>query len=69
MATEVIHEHTAQGGDNNAIGFFLGIVLLAIIAIFALYYFGAARGFGGLFGTGTPQINVPSQFDVNVNRK
>lgn len=60
--THVIHEHTNEG-SNNALGLIIGVVLLVLLAFLFLYY-----GLPMIRNTMTPQVNVPSQVDVNVNK-
>lgn len=54
----------ANSSDNSGMGFFAGVILL-IVFLFLLFYYGipAMRG-----NSGSPQINVPKQIDVNVNK-
>lgn len=60
--THIIHEHT-DGSGSNSLMLILELVLLAIF-VFIFYY-----GLPALKSTMSPQINVPGQVDVNVNRK
>ncbi len=61
-------EHIHEGsGSNSGMGFLLGVVFL-IVFMFLMFYYGLPvirNGFGG-----SPQINIPSkgQLDVNVKQ-
>lgn len=59
----VINNPPAQDG-NNGFGFLLGVVLLIGFALFIMYY-----GLPMIRNTTAPQINVPSQIDVNIDQK
>ncbi|MBP7832686.1 MAG: hypothetical protein KA035_02845 [Candidatus Levybacteria bacterium] len=71
---EVIHEHVAHDtSSSNAMGFIMGIAVLVVLAILAFYFFGASGIFGGVTnnvdtGSSAPQVDVPRQVDVNVNK-
>lgn len=60
---EVIHEHATEN-QGSGIGFFLGMIVLAVLLLLFFYY--------GLpilrQSTQNPQINVPGQIDVNINQ-
>jgi len=63
------HVHVTETSGGNSMGFLLGIILL-IVFFLALFYYGLPylRGNSGTTG-GTPQINVPNKFDVNVKQQ
>lgn len=71
---EVIHEHAAQDtSSTSAMGFILGIAFLIVIAILAFYFLSSSGIFGGVTnnidtGASAPQVEVPRQVDVNVNK-
>ncbi len=49
--------------DSGGFGFFLGVLLLLVVAFLVIYFgFGAIRG-----ATSGTTVNVPKQVDVNVN--
>ena len=64
MADPVVVQQPASG-EGNGTGFLLGIVLLILFFI-ALFYYGLPMIQSA---TSTPQMNVPSEVDVNVNRE
>lgn len=63
MATVINTPQPAQT-SNNGMGFFLGVLLLIIgVVIFFIY------GIPYLQSTVSgPQVNVPSEVDINVNK-
>lgn len=63
MAVIVNTPTQAHDDRSNLLGTILGLILLAVLAyLFIVYGLPALRG-----GTQAPQLNVPSQIDVNVN--
>jgi hypothetical protein len=67
VADTIVNTPTSVPSESrdSGLGFFLGILLLLVVAFLVIYY-----GFGGLFrgftGGGTT-IEVPRSVDVNVN--
>lgn len=59
----VVHNHPTENANSGS-GFLLGVILLIIFVLFLLYY-----GLPLIRNTATPQLNVPSKIDVNVNQK
>lgn len=66
MAT--IINNPGDGGDRGpGAGLVIGIVVAVILVVLAfVYLIPAIRGSGG--NGGTPQVNVPSKVDINVNK-
>lgn len=62
MAT-IINNPPANDNSGGPMGMIVGIVVLIV-----LVYLGYAYGLPALRQMGTPQINVPSEIDVNVNQ-
>jgi hypothetical protein len=62
-ATHVVHEHH-DGESGNGAGFLLGVILLLVVAFLFLYY-----GLPAIRTAAAPQVNVPGQLDVNVNKE
>ena len=63
MAT-IINTPSPSTDSGNGIGMVIGvIVLVAVLYSFFVYGIPAMRNIGG-----TPQINVPSKIDVNINK-
>lgn len=60
-ADPVVHEHHDGG---NGLGVIVGIIVLIVVLFLAVYY-----GLPYIRNSAAPQINVPSQIDVNVNRQ
>lgn len=65
MATEVIHEHHTDA-QGNSYGLIFGIIATVAVILLALYLFRGGFNFGA--SQTTPEVNVPEQVDVNVNR-
>ncbi|KKT33213.1 hypothetical protein A2394_00515 [Candidatus Woesebacteria bacterium RIFOXYB1_FULL_42_36] len=67
----VVNNPPSQGneeaGSGNGMWGFLG-VLLVILAVIALLIFGLPVLRNLLRNSGTPQVNIPSEIDVNVNQ-
>lgn len=62
MAT-IINTPSQTRDTGNGTGFLVGIILLALLVFFFLYYgLPALRSY-----TTVPQVNVPGKIDVNVN--
>lgn len=61
--THVIHEHH-DGDTGTGMGLIIALVILAILGFLFLYY-----GLPALRTVSSPQVNVPGQVDVNVNRE
>lgn len=62
---EVVHDVHHNDTSGSSLGLVVGIVLIAILALFLFYFFGRGFNFGG---TTNPGISVPEQVDVNVNQ-
>lgn len=63
MATIVNNPAPAPTADSsNGMGFFLGIILVIIVAVLFFYY-----GLPAIRSVSQPQITVPGKIDVNVN--
>jgi hypothetical protein len=65
MAEYVVHDHDSAAGSGS--GFFMGMVLLAVV-LFLVFFYGIPllRTVGT---STTPQVNVPGSIDVNVKQK
>lgn len=59
--TPVVHEH--YGNGNNGLGVIVGVIVLIVVLFLVLYY-----GLPYLRGSMSPQVNIPSQIDVNVKK-
>ncbi len=62
--THVIHEHHDGDSSGTGMGIMIAVVILAILAFLFLYY-----GLPAIRTAAQPEINVPGQVDVNVNRE
>ena len=62
MAT-IINNPPANDNSGGPMGMIIGIIVLIV-----LVYLGYVYGLPAIRQTGTPQINVPSKIDVNVNQ-
>ena len=61
----VINNPTPANEGGNGMGFFLGVVLIIVVAIIFLYY-----GLPYLRNSyQAPQINVPNKIDVNIKQQ
>ncbi len=61
----VINNPASTNEGGNGMGFLIGIVVLAVIAIIFIFY-----GLPYLRNTTqAPQINVPSEVDVNIKQQ
>lgn len=60
--TTVIHEHDGDSSSGMS-GLVIGLILLLVV-VFLFIYFGLPL----LRSAMTPQVNVPSKVDVNVNK-
>ena len=60
----VVNNTAPQSDSGNGMGFLLGVILLIVFVVLLIYY--------GLpliqRSTSAPQLNVPSEIDVNVNQ-
>ncbi len=69
---DVIHEHTtaapAAESSDSGMGFLMGVILLVVV-LFLLFYYGLPALRSGTSQMTTPQVNVPGKVDVNVNHK
>lgn len=65
MTTIVNTPPAADNSDNGPMGWIIGLVILLV-----LLYLGYVYGLPAIrnFQSGTPQINIPSQIDVNINQ-
>lgn len=61
---EVIHEVERTDRSNNS-GMLIGIIILAVVILFLVYYFG--RGY--VMGNNAPQVNIPDHINVNVQQQ
>jgi hypothetical protein len=52
----------SPSGDNGS-GLLIGILVLVFFGFLFVYY-----GLPAIRGMGTPQVNIPSKIDVNVNQ-
>lgn len=59
---EVIHHTQDRAGDSSGMGMVLGLILFVIVA--ALFFLYGLPYVANVFQG--PQVNVPSQVDVNV---
>jgi hypothetical protein len=66
--TTVEHIHEGSGSDSG-MGFLMGIILLMIF-LFLMFYYGLPVLRNSMGAAQAPQINVPSkgQLDVNVKQ-
>ncbi|MDO8511718.1 MAG: hypothetical protein Q7S57_00455 [bacterium] len=62
MAT-IINNPPANDNSGGPIGIIIGIIVLIVLG-----YLGYVYGLPAVRQKGTPQINVPSKIDVNVNQ-
>ncbi len=64
MADTIVNTPGQTGTSESGLGFFLGILLLLVVAFLVIYY-----GFGGLFRglSGGTTVEVPKSVDVNLN--
>lgn len=66
MATTIINPTPNNNSNNNGIGFFLGALVLVVLAImFYVYALPYIKNFGGGGGI---QVNVPKNIDVKVQQ-
>ena len=65
MATEVIHEHDSHAESSNGASFLIGVIILAVVVLFMLYY--GVNFFRGM-GNSSPTIQVPDKVNVNLNQ-
>lgn len=65
MTTIVNTPPATENSEGGSMGWIVGLVILLV-----LLYLGYVYGLPAIrnMQTGTPQINVPSQIDVNVNQ-
>lgn len=63
-STHVIHEHRDGESSGTGMGVMIAVVILAVLAFLFLYY-----GLPAIRTASSPQVNVPGQVDVNVNRQ
>lgn len=63
MATIV---NTPRSETDSGMGFFLGVLLLVIFIV--LFFIYGIPYLSNVVQQGNPQINVPSQLDVNVKQ-
>lgn len=63
--TTIVNNPPSSDNSGGPIGMIVGIIVLVIL-VYLGYVYGlpAIRQMGG-----TPQVNIPSQIDVNVNQK
>jgi hypothetical protein len=62
MAT-IINNPPANDNSGGPMGMIIGVIVLIV-----LVYLGYVYGLPAVRQMGTPQINVPSKIDVNVNQ-
>lgn len=62
--TTIVNNPPSSDNSGGPMGWIIGIIVLIILGYF-VYVYGlpAIRQMGG-----TPQINIPSKIDVNVNQ-
>lgn len=63
MATTIINPSPAQNESSGNLGIIIGLVVLVVLAYLFFIY-----GLPMVKQIGSPQINIPSQIDVNVNQ-
>lgn len=63
--TTIVNNPPASDNSGGPMGMIIGIIVLVVLAFLGFYY-----GLPALrrMQVGTPQINVPSEIDVNVNQ-
>lgn len=64
MAETVVHEHVNSDTSGTNTGLILAIVFLLLFVLLIIFGFPLVRNMGSSM---SPQINVPSQMDVNVH--
>ena len=62
-----IVNNPAPASDNYGSGFLVGVIVLVVIGLLVWFY-GVPAMRGTTDKAPVPQINVPSQIDVNVNQ-
>lgn len=63
--TTIVNTPPAANDSGNGIGMIIGLVVLAVIGyLFFVYGIPAIRQ----MQFGSPQINIPSKIDINVNQ-
>ena len=67
MATIVNTPSQVPQSSDNGMWNFLGI-LLVVVTIFILIFYGIPFIKSSLGNIGSPQINVPGKIDVNINQ-
>lgn len=64
--TTIVNTPPAQKESGGGIGMIIGlIILVAVVYVFFIYGLPAIRN--AQWGT-TPQVNIPSKIDVNINQ-
>lgn len=61
--TTIVNTPPAPTQSGNNIGMIVGLVSLTVIAYLFFVY-----GFPAIKKMSSPQINIPSQIDVNINQ-
>lgn len=62
--TTIVNNPTPAAETDSGIGMILGLIFLAaVVFIFFVYGLPAIRRIG------SPQINIPSKIDINVNQQ
>jgi hypothetical protein len=64
MAEYVVHDHYDAPDRTGSSNTLIGIILLAVV-LFMLFFYGLPM----IRNAATPQFNVPSKVDVNLNQK
>lgn len=63
--TTIVNNPPASDNSGGPVGWIIGLIILLVLG-YLVYVYGlpAIQNMQG----GTPQINIPSQIDVNVNQ-
>ena len=60
-------EHIHEGSSDSGMGFLMGMILLMLF-IFLMFYYGLPVLRNSFSAPQAPQINVPGKVDVNVKQ-
>ncbi len=57
---------STQDSGNNGMGFLLGVIVLVVFLLLFIFY--ALPYLRSSFMGSSPQVNIPSHYDVNVKQ-